>query len=147
MRNACVTILVSASVIFGQSIDISGKVTNAAGSPLQGAVVQIFSTPMACTTQADGSYHLSGTTRTIGAEMYPPVSNSITYRNRSFVFTVSKPAQATAALTRSRGSQSRRDFQRRLNQGINTIPFSLHGIGSTMLVLRARIGHVSHASV
>ncbi len=143
MKNASTTILLLVSVVFGQNVNISGKVTNTGGQPIQGAMVQIFSTPMACTTKADGTYLLSGSTHTIGMNSAQLVPNSITYQNHSFTFTVSAAATASAKLYDLAGRTVAEIFNGRLNQGVNRVPFSMEGIGRTMLLLRTKIGDVN----
>ena len=80
---------------FAQTINISGKVTNTSGQPLEAAVVKIFAVPDSCTTKADGTYLLSGYTNTLGMNLVQLGLNSIKYQNHSFIFTVSAPASAT----------------------------------------------------
>jgi hypothetical protein len=128
---------------FPQTVNISGMVTNTSGQPVQAAVVQIFATPMACTTKADGTYLLSGSTHTIGTAAAQLGINGIVYRNRSFTFTVSAPAQAIARLYDLSGRTVADVFNGRLNQGENRIPFSTGRVGCTILLLRTKIGNAS----
>jgi hypothetical protein len=146
VKKAATSFLVMAGIVasgFCQTVNISGKVTTTGGQPVQAAVVKIFSTPLACTTKADGTYLLSGTTRTIGTGPAQMIPNSITYQNHAFTFTVSAPIAASAKLYNLAGRTVAEVFSGRLNPGVTRVPFSFDGIGRTMVLLRTRIGDAS----
>src|SRR5271157_1522600 len=150
MRKAVLSVLVSAVVLssgFAQNVNISGKVSNASGAAISGAVVRIFNTPLACTSKTDGTYLLFGSTGIAGSGATVSRMNSIMYRNGSFVFNVSSPVQASANLYDLAGRMVAKIFNGRLIQGSTKVPFSFNRPGRTMLVLRAKIGDASVISI
>jgi hypothetical protein len=59
MRNALLAVAFFVSVVFSQTVNITGTVTSG-GQPIQGAVVKLFVQAAACTSKADGSYSRGG---------------------------------------------------------------------------------------
>src|SRR5690349_3902821 len=60
MKRPVVLALTSLVTAFAQEISITGKVTDAWGRPLAGAVVSLAATPLRDTTGPDGVYSLYG---------------------------------------------------------------------------------------
>jgi hypothetical protein len=126
---------------FAQSVNISGTVSNSGGQAVPGAVIKIFNTPLACTSKTDGTYLLSGQTGIQPSRVAAQQSAySISYKNRTFVFTVPASVPATIKLFDMRGRIVAKVFSGNLGQGATTIPFSLQALGHGMLVLRIAIG-------
>jgi hypothetical protein len=124
---------------FTQTVNISGKVTNTSGQPVQAAIVKIFSTPLACTTMADGAYLLSG--QYTNAATFAPAQtgvNNIEYRNQSFFFTVPAPAAVDVKLYDLAGRMISHVFNGRLNQGATRVPFSLNRFSQAIFFLRIK---------
>lgn len=149
MRKTVLSVLVSAVVLssFAQNVNISGKVSTTSGAAISGAVVRIFNTPMACTSKTDGTYLLVGSTGIAGSGATVSRTNSIMYRNGSFIFNVSSPTQASANLYDLAGRLVAKVFNGRLNQGSASVPFSFDRLGHTMLVLRIKLGDASSTRI
>jgi hypothetical protein len=141
MRTASLIILFFAYVVFGQSVNISGKVSNATGIGISGAVVKIFNTPMACTSKTDGTYLLSGQVGVLpSGNAVRQTTYSINYKNGIFTFTGPANMPASAALYDVRGRMVAKVFSGLLDQGSTKVSFCIKNLGHAMLVLRVNVG-------
>ena len=102
---------------------------------------------MACTSKTDGTYLLVGSTGIAGSGATVSRTNSIMYRNGSFIFNVSSPTQASANLYDLAGRLVAKVLNGRLNQGSASVPFSFDRLGHTMLVLRIKLGDASSTRI
>ena len=141
MRNAMAAILLLVSIAFGQSVNISGKVSNASGTAISGAVVKIFNTPMACTSKTDGTYLLSGQVGVLrSGNAVLPATYSLNYKNGIFTFNGPANMPASAALYDVRGRLVAKVFSGLLDQGNTKASFCIKNLGHAMLVLRVNVG-------
>ncbi len=123
------------SAVCGQSVSISGKVSNSGGQGIEGAVVKLFAQSMACTTNADGSYTLSGSTGIKPFSLSQKFS-SIAYKNGSFIFKSSSFGPLSVRLYDLSGRTVARVFSGSINAGTTAIPFSLDRVCKSVLILR-----------
>jgi hypothetical protein len=144
MRNVACGILFLISVVVGQTISLSGKVTNSGGTAIEGAVVKLFVNAMACTTKADGMYALSGTVGTIGT-MPGLQPRGMVYKSKSFVVTADAPVPAEVRLYDCAGRMVAGIFSGLLPKGITRIPFAMEKLGKKVYMLRVRMGAESAA--
>jgi len=142
MRYFLIVILLFSFLTFSQTINISGKVTNSSGSPISGAVIKIFNTPLACTSKTDGTYLLSGSTNTfLVGNLIQPLSYSLNYKNGVFTFYGPPNMPASAMLYDLRGRMVAKVFSGILSAGNAKICFSINGLGHSLLVLRVTINN------
>jgi hypothetical protein len=139
MRNVAIAVLFSISVVFGQTISLSGKVTNSAGTAIEGAVVKLFVNAKACTTKVDGMYSFSGQVGTImnSSQIH---AHSITYKNEMFIFNVAEAVPASVKLYDLRGRMVAHVFSGMLAQGVTAVPFAKEGLGQAMFIVRVTMG-------
>jgi hypothetical protein len=139
MKNASITVLFLASAIFGQTINISGTVSNSSAQPISGAVVKLFSAALSCTTKADGTYLLSGSTAVLNG-ISKASSFGITYKKGLFVVNSAVSSPANISVYDFRGRMVASVFSGLLHQGATTVQLPQERLGHGMLLLRADIG-------
>jgi hypothetical protein len=141
MKEASLIILLFAYVVFGQSVNISGKVSNASGTAISGAVIKIFNTPLACTSKTDGTYLLSGSTGVLPSGMVAhQTAYNLSYKNGVFTFNGPANMPASAALYDVRGRLAAKVFSGLLDQGNTKVSFCIKNLGHAMMVLRVNVG-------
>jgi len=138
MRSSLLTVVFLASVVFSQTVNITGTVTSG-GQPIQGAVVKLFVQAAACTSKADGSYSLGGEVATIGGRSLGQ-ANGFSYKNKSFVFTAAEPVPAGVKLYDPAGRLVANVFAGNLRQGETRIFFPLDRIGHSILIAHVTLG-------
>jgi hypothetical protein len=138
MRNSLLTVAFFVSVVFGQTVNITGTVTSG-GQPIQGAVVKLFVQALACTSKADGSYSLGGQVATIGSRSLER-ANGFTYKNKSFVFTAAEPIPASVKLYDPAGRLVAGVFAGTLQRGETKVLFPLDRIGHSVLIVHVVMG-------
>jgi hypothetical protein len=132
---------VLAGSVSAQAINITGKVSNSGGQGIQGAVVKIFATAAACTSKADGTYQLSGSTAVIGNNSRA-AAPAVLYKNGSLVFRVASSVPASVKLFDLRGSLVATVFSGILNKGAFSVPFSLKRFGHAVYLLHVTVGGI-----
>ncbi|HUI93616.1 MAG TPA: carboxypeptidase-like regulatory domain-containing protein [Chitinivibrionales bacterium] len=141
MRKASLYILLFVSLLLGQTVNITGKVSNTSGQGIAGAVIKIFNTPLSCTSNSDGTYLLTGQVGTLPAgNAVHQTAYSLNYKNGIFTFNGPADMPASAALYDVRGRLVAKVFSGLLTQGTTKVSFSVDKLGKAMLVLRVAIG-------
>jgi hypothetical protein len=147
MKKVSLIVLLCAYVVFGQGVNISGKVSNASGTAISGAVVKIFNTPMACTSKTDGTYLLSGSTGILpSGTVARQTAYNLSYKNGVFTFNGPATMPASAALYDVRGRMVAKVFSGLFTEGNTRVSFSIKNLGQAMLVLRVTVGNEEAAS-
>jgi hypothetical protein len=125
--------------VSAQTVNITGKVSNSGGQGIQGAVVKIFATAMACTTKSDGTYLLSGSTAILDniSKMSAP---TVLYKNGSLAFHVASSVRASVKLYDLRGGLVATVFSGILTSGNTVIPFSMNRFGHAAYLLHVTVG-------
>jgi hypothetical protein len=139
MRNVALSLLIIVSFTFGQTVSITGKVTNSGQAGIQGAIVKLFAKTVACTTAADGSYKLSIQTATL-SNLVGSRQRAVSYKDNSFSFTVATAIRANVRLYDLRGRMVATVFSGTLKQGVTALRYPVDRLGHTLLLLRVRMG-------
>jgi hypothetical protein len=139
-----IALLTFAYFVSAQTISLSGRVADAAGNPIPGAIVRFSAVSLACTTKIDGTYLLS----TMGSAVKTAPSaraavSAIRYANGSFVFTASVAGSMRATLHDLRGKVVAEIFNGRLAQGERRVSFPLDRFGDQLLLLRVQTNGAS----
>jgi hypothetical protein len=113
-----------------QDIAVSGKVVDAAGKPLAGAVVRLLAARLADTTGADGRFDFAG--KSIGVLEKPRNLESIRSEGNRLVFEAGSGADVEITLHDLRGARVALVFRGRAQAGRNSIPFDMDGPGNRM---------------
>jgi hypothetical protein len=138
MRNATALIMFLASVVFSQTVNITGTVTSG-GAPIQGAVVKLFVNALACTSKADGSYSLGGTVATIGTSSHLQMQG-ISYTKNSFVFHAPSSTPASVKLYDLTGRMRAKVFSGILRQGETSVYFPMDRLGHVLWMVCVTMG-------
>ena len=141
MRKAGLAVFCLVFAVFGQSINISGKVSNSSAQGIAGAAVKLFGVSLACTTTSDGTYLLSGQT-SISMPGYSSKVDaiSISCRNNSFVFNAPSSFPAAVRLYDLRGRMVAQVFSGILRPGSTKVPFPKNVSARAMFILRVSAG-------
>lgn len=132
-----------AAAISAQTVSITGKVSDNAGAPLAGVVVQIFAGEMKTTTAGDGTYSLTGQ---IGSaiRLRPNGNgkgiNDIQYNNGRFLLRAASPSAVIMKLYDMRGALVAGIYQGRIRQGDTEIPFDLGNYGHKTFWMYVKTG-------
>lgn len=132
-------LFLSVSIIFSQTISLSGTVTSG-GQRLQGVIVRLLASQVADTTDANGAYSLSATVSTLLPVANQPCLSSIHYENNMFVFNISGPATASVRLFNMVGARLATVYNGYLRQGKSQVPFNLNRFGCSVFLMRVKIG-------
>jgi hypothetical protein len=139
MRNATAAILFLVSLVFSQTVNITGTVSSG-GQPVQGAVVKLFAQALACTSRADGSYSLGGSVATVGTDSHPQTPQGISYKDKSFIFNVPSSVPASVKLYDLSGRMVATVFSGILRRGITSVFFPLNRLGHALWIVRVTMG-------
>jgi len=141
MKLIVLPLILLASMAFGQAINISGTVSNSSAQPISGAVVKLFSAALACTTKADGTYLLSGSTAVLSG-ITNVSSFGISYEKGSFVVNSAVSSPANISVYDFRGKMVTSVFSGLLHQGATIVQLPQQRLGRGMLLLRADVGGI-----
>jgi hypothetical protein len=127
-------VLILAAALSAQTVSLTGKVSDNAGAPLAGVVVQIFAGQMKATTAGDGTYSLTGQIGTAIQALPGGKSIQVIQYNggRLFIHS-SSPSAMSIKLYDTRGALVAGIFQGQVKQGVTEIPFALDKYGHETL--------------
>jgi hypothetical protein len=126
VKQISLIVLILAEVLSAQTVSISGKVSDNAGAPLAGVVVQIFAGQLKAITAGDGTYSLTGQIGTaIRSLPTGSVIDGIQYNGGRFSLYAASASAVSIKLYDLRGALVAGIFQGQVKQGKTEIPFSL----------------------
>ncbi len=125
-----------------QSIDLSGTVSNQGGDPIAGAVVTLVGQDLADTTDAGGTYSITGST---GAVVLTPIRFSQTaeessLRGGTIRLNLSKAAPVRIEIFDMRGQLLRRVLSDHASAGGYRFDISKDLLGARVMAIRVSIG-------
>jgi hypothetical protein len=131
-------ILLLIASLAGQTISITGTVSNSSGQPLSGVLVQLMASGVKDTTGADGNYVLTTGSTGVRPAMNETVLNSIRYRDNRFFFRASSPLSVSVRLFSMDGKLVANVYDGRIGRGVTEIPFSRNRFGHNASLLNVR---------
>ncbi|HUI92353.1 MAG TPA: carboxypeptidase-like regulatory domain-containing protein [Chitinivibrionales bacterium] len=135
-----IMLLSIASIASSQVISLSGTVTNSAGQPLQGVIVNLIASRLSDTTDANGAYSLLGAVSVATPRPDHAGAQGVFYRNNSFIFNLASPAFVKITLFDARGALLATAYNGYLARGTTKVPFSLRDLGRSMVLMRLQSG-------
>ncbi len=141
MKKIILSIIIFVEVIFGQTVSISGTVTDKSGQPLQGAIVTLLSARLTDTSDANGAYTLTNAATPIrGTNAKQQAANVLRYQGNKFAFTTATPSFFSVKLFDCRGVLIATVYEGIAKQGITVVPFSFEKLGRKAFVMSVRTG-------
>jgi hypothetical protein len=123
----------------GQTISLSGTVTNTAGQPLSGVVVQLLAEQLKDTTLADGQYSFSGPNTPVMQRAGQRAGKSdLSFRNNRFVFKASSPVVASVKLYALNGRLVSTVCDGTFKQGVTEIPLDAGRLGRATYLMTVK---------
>ena len=125
-----------ASSLHAQTINVRGKVTNAAGQGVGGAVVELVRRGLKDTTGADGTYSITGTT----ALRRLPQEQGIVLEGGVLRLSVARPAQVKVEVFDLNGNQLRMEAVPNASAGVYRWDLDEHSLSDQMMIIKASVG-------
>ncbi len=138
MKNAMLAIGICIMAISAQTISISGKVSNSLGQPISGAIVQLLVSQIKATTDANGSYNLSGTVNAFIPCHNQSIQSHITYGNKRLIVNTPFSQRMSIKLFSLSGILVSTIYQGTVGKGITEIPCGVEGLGHGAYLLAIR---------
>lgn len=137
-----VSILILIGLALNQTVDadISGKVSDQAGEPIEGATVTLVSNGATSTTGADGMYVLA-TTDLKALPSVQPQNTAITLRNGFLNFSLLEAAPVKYEIFDVKGNLIKREVFTNTQKGVYRFNIAENTRSTTLLVIRASIGN------
>jgi poly(3-hydroxybutyrate) depolymerase len=129
------------SALQAQTVNLRGKVSNAAGQAVDKAVVELVKQGIKDTTGPDGMYTLVKTT----ALRRAPVERGITLENGVLRLMVPRPASLTVEVFDMKGNQLRMESVPNAAEGAYQWDFGTNPLSDQMMIIKASIGKEAKA--
>jgi poly(3-hydroxybutyrate) depolymerase len=139
MGKIAVTILIAAfgSALHAQTVNLHGKVTNSAGQPVVGAVVQLMHQGLKMTTGADGAYTLTGT---VALAQKAPSAQGVSLEQGVLQIAVSHAAGMKVEVFDLKGNLLRMEAVPNASPGLYRWDFGMHALSDQMMIIKASVG-------
>jgi hypothetical protein len=123
-----------------QTINLTGKITNAGGKAISGAVVTLSSKNLKDTTDASGTFMLKNGTATIHTAAALPATGSVSLKNGMLTFSLQKPSAVCVELFDVHGSLLGRDTRSMVPAGTFQSAITRSPSASQMMLIRIAVG-------
>jgi hypothetical protein len=135
-----IMLLFLVSIVSAQVISLSGTVSNGAGLPLQGVIVNLIASHIADTTDASGAYSLRGSVSVTTPRADRAGIGGVLYQNNMFIFTFASPATVSITLYDMLGARMATVYNGYLGQGKTRVPFNFNSLGRSIFLMRIQNG-------
>lgn len=135
--------LASAQSASAQTTALTGKVTDASGKTIGGAVVSLKSKQLKDTSDAAGMYSLSGATSSQKREMLFPGKGSATLVNGTVGVELTRPERVRVDFLDVRGNRLNMVVEKSLSAGSHRFDAETQASGAGMAIVRVSIGDQS----
>ncbi|MBN1577419.1 MAG: hypothetical protein JW913_12755 [Chitinispirillaceae bacterium] len=127
------------AVVFTQTINLQGVVSNSGGEPISGAIVSLVLQNMKDTTGADGKYSfISTSVKDLPAIV--PQSSDISFKNDVLQFTLSTQSPVKVAIFDLKGNLLWQEVKKNAAAGMYRFDISKNCRAAKVLVIKAAIG-------
>lgn len=133
-------IFVAAAELSAQPIALTGKVADGSGKAIGGAIVSLKSKQLSDTTDATGTYSLSGNPSSLKREMRFPGKGSATLVNGTVGVELAHPERVRVELLDVRGNRLRTLVEKSLSAGSYRFNAERQGLGAGVSIVRVSIG-------
>ena len=125
-----------ATSLYAQTLNVRGKITNAAGEGVSGAVVELVHKGLKDTTGSDGAYAITGTS----ALRRQPLEQGIRLERGILLLSVARPAQVKVEVFDLNGNQLRMEAVPNASRGVYRWDLNEHALSHQMMIIKASIG-------
>jgi poly(3-hydroxybutyrate) depolymerase len=135
----CLFLVIGVSVNAATTVNVRGKVTNAAGSPVSNAIVTLVRQGMKDTTGADGAYAITGPLVSVLPDIAPRTEN-VSLNNGILEFSLSNPSTVTLEFFDIQGNLLNKELLRNVRSGEYRLDIARKCRATSLQVIKARIG-------
>ena len=124
-----------------QQVALNGKVSDAGGKAIGGAIVRLKSKPLSDTTDATGTYVLNGAVSSLNREKAFPGMGSATLANGIVGVELTRTQRVRVELLDVRGNRLKTVVEKSLSAGSYRFGTEKHGLGTGISIVRVSIGN------
>jgi predicted esterase len=135
----CLFLVICVSVNAATTVNVRGKVMNAAGNPVASAVVTLVRQGMKDTTGADGTYAITGPLVAVLPDIAPRTEN-VSLNNGILEFSLSNPSTVTLEFFDIKGNLLNKELLRNVRSGEYRLDIARKCRATSLQVIKARIG-------
>ncbi|HEX2956749.1 MAG TPA: carboxypeptidase-like regulatory domain-containing protein [Chitinispirillaceae bacterium] len=130
---------------FSQTIKLDGTISNSKGKAIVGASVKLYKAKVTVTTNSKGAYSIESETAVLSPETVAPSADLISFKNRSLIVDLSKPATVKIETFDMKGTLIKRVTEQVASAGSYSFNPDVQGVASGMQILRVEAGDL-HAT-
>jgi hypothetical protein len=127
-----------------QTIDIKGKVTNQSGKALSGAIVSLKSQKLSDTTDASGSFSISGVTSAVILTSSLSSSETVSMKNGTIQIYLSKGAAIRVELFDLQGNMLKKTHYNTGEAGNFQFDLKNHRLAANIMMVRVTVGQKTY---